>query len=275
MKKRIFCLTAVIFLFCSLVFSSVTAAVYSELLPRIIDEASLLTSSEKELLNERIKNEILSVYSFDTVILTTANLDGKLIEDYANDFYDFKGYGVNDSYDGIILVISVAQGERGYAMSASGYGQTVFTDYGIDYIGSEIKPFLSSEKYNDAFDAFIDKTVMFLKQAQTGSPFDYNNKVSELKNKLPMFLIAIGIAFIIALISVLTMKSKMNTARPQPGANEYVKRGSLNMTHKSDTFLYSNTVKKAKPKDNSGPPGGTTKTTGSSGRSHSSGSGKF
>ena len=67
---------------------------------------------------------------------------------------------------------------------------------------------------------------------------------------------ALGYAAIIfitpAVVAFFMMRAKlsqMKTAHKQNYADNYFKRDSLNITRSKDVFLYSNTVKRPKPKD--------------------------
>ena len=63
-------------------------------------------------------------------------------------------------------------------------------------------------------------------------------------------LIALAIGFVIGLVTVLIMKSKLKSVKMQNFAGDYVVEGSLHITGQSDTFLYTNVVSTPKPDDN-------------------------
>ena len=73
---------------------------------------------------------------------------------YADDFYDYNGYGYGDSRDGILLLISME--ERDWRISTCGYGITVFTDAGQEYISDKFLPYLSDGDYSEAFTKYAD-----------------------------------------------------------------------------------------------------------------------
>jgi len=75
------------------------------------------------------------------------------------------------------------------------------------------------------------------------------------------------VGFGISLIVVLCMKGQMKSVRFKPDAQSYVVPGSMQVTQRVDMYLYSNTVRTARPKNNS--------SGGSSGRSHGGGGGRF
>ena len=95
-------------------------------------------------------------------------------------------------------------------------------------------------------------------------------------DKIILEVIGLVIAFIIALISVLIMKFRMNNARPQGSADEYIKKDSMVIKEQKDMFMYSNINKvKRQTQSSSGGGGGSSTHHSSSGRSHGGGGGSF
>ena len=124
MKKRLY-----IILF-TLIFSTMCVMpvfAQNEMDAYVVDDAGLLTDSEENSLNETLK-EISNRQSCQVVVVTTNSLDGKSAEAYADDYYDYNGYGK----DGILLLVSME--DRDYGISTCGYATEAFTDAGINYI---------------------------------------------------------------------------------------------------------------------------------------------
>lgn len=84
---------------------------------------------------------------------------------------------------------------------------------------------------------------------------------------------ALGIGFLIAIIAVSVMKSKLKSVRRQPAASSYIRPDSFQVTQSQDIFLYRNVTRTARPKDTGSSSGGGHIS--SSGRSHGGSSGKF
>ena len=68
---------------------------------RVIDEAGLLNSSEMNLLSEKI-DTIIDKTNLDIVVTTTNNTNGKSSMEYADDFYDYNGYGFDEEYSYVV-----------------------------------------------------------------------------------------------------------------------------------------------------------------------------
>ena len=236
----------------------------AESMPRLVDQADLLTDVEEAQLLSKL-DAISARQGMDVVLVTADTLNGQSPMDYADDFYDYNGY----AEDGVLLLVSMEDSD--WWISTSGYGITVFTDAGIDHVSWLFLPALSEGNYAEAFEIYADTCDTFITQAKTGDAYDTHNLPKEPFEFLGTFLFCIVIGFVFALIVTGIMKGKLKTVRFQSGAADYVKPGSLNVTHRQDLFLYRDVKRTPRPKSNSG----STTHTSSSGRSHGGGGGKF
>ena len=237
----------------------------------VIDDAGLIKASDEKELDKKIKN--IQKDKFDVVILTVKSLDGKSAQDYADDYYDNNDYGLDNEKSGVLFLVS--KGDRKYHISTKGAGIKAFTDYGIGRIKEEIKPYLSDGDYFNACDEFLNITKDFVKAYKDGTPYDTDNPYNEEIDYVILEVIALVIAFVIALISVGIMRLRMNTAKTKGTAMEYIKKGSFKLTSEKDIFMYSTVTKTAKPKDNDNSAGGSTTHVSSSGSEHGGGGGSF
>lgn len=237
----------------------------------VIDDAGLIKASDEKELDKKIKN--IQKDKFDVVILTVKSLDGKSAQDYADDYYDNNDYGLDNEKSGVLFLVS--KGDRKYHISTKGAGIKAFTDYDIGRIKEEIKPYLSDGDYFNACDEFLNITKDFVKAYKDGTPYDTDNPYNEEIDYVILEVIALVIAFVIALISVGIMRLRMNTAKPKGTAMEYIKKGSFKLTSEKDIFMYSTVTKTAKPKDNDNSAGGSTTHVSSSGSEHGGGGGSF
>ena len=256
MKKL--CITILVLLLC---LSAVTPAFGSS--SRVVDQANLLTDWQEESLADKL-DDLSAKHGLDVVVVTADTLNGQSPRDYADDFFDYNGY----SEDGVLLLVSME--DRDWWISTTGYGITAFTDAGIEYLGEQFVPTLSDGNYAEAFDIYADACDAFLTQAKSGDPYDTHNLPREPFAFITNLAICLVIGFVLALIVTAVMKGQLKTVRSQCGAADYVKSGSLNVTHRQDLFLYRNVRRTPKPKD-----GGSGTHRSSSGRSHGGGGGKF
>ena len=113
--------------------------------PRVIDEADVLTANDEARLEQAIAL-IRQEHQFDVVLLTKTSIDGKVPRYYAADYYDYGGYGYNDTHDGIILLLvtGASVGDRDYTIVMTGRGEKIF-NYDVVYgIEEDILPAFST-----------------------------------------------------------------------------------------------------------------------------------
>ena len=72
----------------------------------VVDEAKLLSQDERNQLMESIE-VFRKEYNMDLVIVTSNDLEGKKPRDYADDYYDYNGYGLGDNKSGLLLLIDM------------------------------------------------------------------------------------------------------------------------------------------------------------------------
>ena len=238
------------------------------LLPRLVDGADLLDDSEEEeLLNEL--DEISERQQCDVVVVTADSLDGKTPEAYADDFYDYNGYGVGVDKDGMLLLVSME--ERKWQISTCGFGIEALTDAGIGYISEKFLPDLSDGDYAEAFSTYASLCDEFITRAKTGDAYDTGNMPKERVSPvwIPGSLL---IGLVLALIITGVMRAQLKTVHRQPAASSYMVPGSRNLRVSRDIFLYRTVTKTERPKDNDG---GSSTHTSSSGQTHGGGGGSF
>lgn len=265
-------LLSLLFVLVLCVFTAVPAFADNSAEEHVIDNADLLTGSEKSQLNDKIL-EICKRQSFDIVVVTVKSLDGKTPQDYADDYYDYNGFGYGDDRDGALLLVSME--DRDWYISTCGYGITVITDAGREYMDDQFKGDLSDGNYYDAFGIFADQCDKFITQAKTGDPYDISNLPTEPLSWI-WIPVAIVIGMIISGLTVSSLAAKLKTVRFKAGANCYVAPGSMDVTESNDLFLYRKVDKTPIPKDDSSSSsGGSSTHVSSSGTTHGGGGGKF
>lgn len=237
---------------------------------RLIDAADLLSqSSERDLINKL--DEISERQQVDIVVVTIESLEGESAMVYADDFYDYNGYGFGAGRDGILFLISME--ERDWYISTCGYGITALTDVGREYISGKFVDDLSIGDYAAGFTRFAELCDDFIMQANSGEPYDVGNLPEEAFGFAGNLVLAFVVAFIIALIVTGIMKGQLKTVCSQSAADDYMNKDSLHLTKNDDLFLYRNVDRREKKEDDNS--GGSKTHTSSSGETHGGGGGKF
>ena len=153
--------------------------------PRLADQDELLTTEEQEELLARL-DEISERQQCDVVIVTVASIEGKTATEYADDYFDYQGYGYGEKSDGILLLVGMK--ERVWAISTHGsLGISAFTDAGLDYIKEDVQFQLKLDNYAKAFRTFASLCDQFLTAAHKGKPYDVGNL--PIKHASPSILI--------------------------------------------------------------------------------------
>lgn len=243
-------------------------------LPRLVDKEDLLTTGEEAYLLDRL-DEVSEAHRCDIVILTIDDIGTSTPTAYADDFFDYNGYGYGDSHDGILLLVSLSTRDR--AISTTGKAIQVFTDAGLSHIESQFKPPLSDGNYAKSFNIFVDCCEKFLIQAENGAPYDVDNMPVK---PLSLYFIPLSILIgaVISFIVVNIMKSSLKSVNKQLTATNYVRNGSMRITNQNDRFLYNNVrkIRRDTSSSSSGSRRGGSRThRSSSGRRHGGSSGKF
>jgi uncharacterized protein len=242
---------------------------------RVEDGADLLTHEEEQTLIEKL-DAISANQSLDVVVVTTNTTNGKSPMEYADDFFDYNGYGMGEERDGVLLMIDM--GQRDYWISTSGYGIEAFTDAGISYIGEQIVGPLGNGDYVEAFELFADLCDDFVTQAKKGNPYDVSHMPKAPFNKGLCFWISLFIGFVLSAIVNMILQAQLKTVARQNSAANYAKAGSLVVTHSyegmRDRRVIHELIKSDSDDSRSGGGGSSTHIS-SSGRSHGGGGGKF
>ena len=245
--------------------------------PLLVDDADILSDSEESKLLEKLTN-ISQDIDCEIAIVTVNSLEGKTAEAFADDYYDYNGYGAGAGDDGAILLISIEKKdseEKHFAISTYGYAHKALTDAGLKNIENNFLPEFTNGNYYKGLNIFADLSSDYIKSARNGHIMD----VKDFKGSFSWginIIISLGIGLAIGLIVTLVMVSQLKSVALQKSAVNYVKPGSLNVTNGSELFLYANVDRQyIEPSSSSSSSGGSSSHTSSSGRSHGGISGSF
>lgn len=231
----------------------------------VVDDADLLTDTEEDVLRTTLET-VGTRRDCDIVVVTTNDLEGKSVEAYADDFYDYGGY----ADDGILLLVCMKT--REYHITTSGSCIRDVTELAFDEMEYAFVPYFKTADFLDAFTSFANTCDRVLDPSFADEYKVYYGEDSEPLALSSGILIALLVGFIIALCITMSMRNKLISVRTQPAANQYIRADSMSMTQAYDRFLYRNVTRVARPKDTSSS-GGSHRS--SSGRSHGGRSGRF
>ena len=230
-------------------------------LPLVVDNADVLTDEEEAYFLERCQ-AFTDEYKCEIAIVTITDLEGKTVQEYADDFYDYNGYGYGENKDGLLcLYLDGEEGQRNATLTTYGTAQMNIGDDEIEDILLAIAGSAKFGEFKDAFDWYIDLAEEAVKPVP------------------PLFwlLICLAVGVVIGLIITNSMASKNYSVHKKETAADYVREGTLMITGRNDVFKNTRVNVTPKPKSNSGKSSGSNGSThtSSSGRSHGGGSISF
>ena len=242
----------------------------------VVDEANLMSPDQVLDLNDRA-NALSQEFNMDIVIVTTDDTGGKSSREFADDYFDYNGYGVGPNYDGILFLIDMDNRET--YISTTGQGIRFLTDVRIEAVLDRVfdSGLLVGDYYGAAL-GFLEETESYLVM---GIPSGQYNEPEEVvkENKLTVadILIAligalgVGLAFIISIISQYRFRSK-------PNPYSYRTNSIVNFYNRQDRLINSFVTHRVIPKPTNPSKstlGRSTTHRSSSGRTHGGGGRKF
>ena len=310
MKKLTVILLSVLMLFCLTAASSAYTYEDGGRTALVNDLADLIPDYDEDTLNSKLE-QISEGYECEVALLTVNSTDGYDITAFADDYYDYNGFGWGDNDDGIMLVVDM--GYREFAITTHGTAIDIFTDYNLLQIENAFVPYLSQGSYTTAFIAYYEKCIEIFDDYNTylndfggegnvyipsdddydydydydyGYDYGYGNDYYQPAEtnffSVKWLVISVVIGIVIAIIYTNFLKSQLKTVKSKPSASDYVIPGSFGLTGQRDVFLYSNVKKTPKPKNNntgsrggSSFGGGSSTHRSSSGRTHGGSRGSF
>ena len=228
-------------------------ATQSQSVESLTDGASLLSSSELQQLNSKIKN-VESKHGVQIAIVTTPTIQNqnpaKVADMLLNSTFN-KGRNGN-----IVLLISMDTREWHISTDPT-MSIKITNEAGLPYIENAFLSKLSGGDYSGAFNSYVDTIDQLLDYyLQNQAPYDPSVGFN------PMAAIAaVVISIFIGVMIRSSLIASMSNVRPAIEASEYLDKNTLQLTENRDTFLYMNVQRR--PKNHGG--GGHNSGGGSSG----------
>jgi len=239
----------------------------------VIDEAGLLTATQRDELEKRARR-ITEEYACEVRIVTLASIGELRPMHVSNALYFDNDFGYGPERSCVLFFVSIE--DRDFDLAVWGFGDTAFTEHGKDVIlDKHILPFMKVDKFYEAFTAYLDKTEDFLAMARNGSVFDINTDPDIISRVATTSLIArLGIIILLPMLLAAHIcaywEKQMKTAVIARTAHNYIPANGFNLSGREDTFLYR-TVSRVKIEQTSSGGSSSRSVRSSSGGSHRSG----
>lgn len=250
---------------------------------KIYDFSDILTEEEEKHFKE-LSLKFYEETGFELVILTDSfyNLDDDDNGDYAQDFYDYNDFGLDDEYySGVVILRNTYPGYPWYGVYSFGEAQYYYYDApgtrlanSLDYVYT----YMINGNYKDGFDILIeDLSDMYFEGKEDGME-DYILDSDGMLVYTPSFAPAIGavtlIALVVTLICISANKRKHKLIVKERFAHDYLDRSSIMFTRRSDVLYDSRTTSytvSSSSGSSGGRSGGFSSSRGSSGGGRSGG----
>ena len=231
----------------------------------VVDMAGILTLSEQQEIAARF-TEFSESLKTDASVVLVPDTGDLTAEAYADDFFDYGGYGYGEDRDGILLLIVTGYGDgsgREAHISTSGKRTiNTVTDSRIDdLLDALIDGGAADGNYAAGINAYIDELHTIIQSPEQAA-------AAKLKSSI---LFALGTGVFVFLISFLVLLKRYKIAGAKPYYNR-AKQTQVHFASTDDPLISTNTISTVRPKNKSS---GSSTHTSSSGRSHGGGGRSF
>ncbi len=215
---------------------------FAESSQKLIDNADLFTTSEKEELIDSLKDAGNSS-GWDVIIYTNNNyMESSEMEDYCNDFYDNHNFGKGSQDSGVMLTIDM--GSRKMYILTKGNAKSYFSDERVDAILDAAAGSLQSDNYYEAAKSFINYTLQYYYDDKpSDESFSNIDDEEEQKEDSPALYVLMHYGIIIALVALaiaalcvvfVVLRYKNNG---KEGTYDLYANSKTDITEKQDIFL--------------------------------------
>lgn len=244
---------------------------------RVYDQAALFTEEKVSALEMDIAS-LRAETTYDFVIVSTDDAQGKSARDYADDFYDENGFGTGQDKSGVLLLLDMDN--REIWISTSGRMIDILTDKRIEDILDNVYAKMTDADYAGAADMFLKDAKYYIEQGIPAGQYRETLKETKPISKTERAIrgLSMGLVFgaIVSGISCLVIVLRYKGKRGQ-GEYAYQQAGNMQLTKQNDIFLSKHVTRRKIPKN---PPAGNSSKrssvhTSGSGRTHGGGGRKF
>ena len=253
-------------------------------LPHVVDDAGLFTKNESAQM-EAIIEQIREVYQMDAVVVTSyapkTNTDekGSNTQAWADDYYDFNGYGMGEDGAGLLYLIDMHN--RVPCISTKGVMIDYINDHRLEELFDCSHSDLRDGDYGRAALAVLARLEQFLAERVEEGSFRYDAetgaRLSGLYNKLTeremRLAILCGVGTMLLMVCIVSGKYSL---RGSTYHYNFEENCNLSWLEKRDDYLRQTITRTANSSDSGGGSGGMGSSvhTSSSGSSHGGGVGR-
>lgn len=238
---------------------------------KIYDFANILTNEEEYELKSLIDN-IIKTTGLDFVFVSVDMYyyDDDENEKYAQDFYDYNDFGLNnDKNGGIVLYRNVYSSNPYYVSVYTGEAQLYCNEKCSDYILDEIYDNFHSGSYKNGIIQFINLFNTYYNKGYDKDKYYIDENGSLVEKKSLNFIPSIISGALATIFGMFGLVKKNKMVKKASNANDYLVKSSVEYINKSDVMVSTITTHHRISSDSGS--GGSHSGFGSSGVGHISG----
>ena len=167
---------------------------------RVFDQAGLFSETEIIQLEEKIAQCRKSTKM--DVVIVSAYADGeRSAEEYADDYYDYGGFGVGKKASGVLLLYYMdGPGQPGGEcyISTTGTMINMLTDERIESILDDVYGDLGNRDFAGAAEHFLEDVKAYVKEGVESGQYTYDRDTGEIVRYHSIRLYEVAIAVVIA-----------------------------------------------------------------------------
>ncbi len=261
---------SVLFIFCITGISATTYAAEVD----VDDACDILTGDEYDTLFDEAQ-ELSSKSNFNVLIVTTDSVGEKSLRDYADDYYD--DYMGEIDTDGVIILLSLDEDNRGIQVETSGIAIRYLTDARLDNLLDDAVQYAKKGNYFKTLEVCVQRIDSYYEQ---GIPANQHT-VREHWDLTPsenLMMIVLSIVVAICIVVFIRVKTANRYYDPNYTKPPLVPNSNCsNLRVKRDTFMHTHTSRIYSPRSSGSSGGGGSSSThhSSSGGSHGGGGRSF
>lgn len=249
--------------------------------PIVVDDANLFTVSEEAQIEAEART-IIDTYQVDVVVVTSYDPKPEQSQTFADDYFDYNGYGVGEDEAGLLYLIDMTN--RVPTISTKGVMIDYINDHRLNELFDCSYDALASGRYGYSTLQLLHQLESFMAEGIEEGSFRYDaetgERLSGLYNKLTTgeFIFSVIIGLIVMLTIIITVSAKYQM-RGQTYHYDVDANASFQVSTDDEKYIRSTVVHRNKVDSNHGGGGssggmGSSVHTSSSGSFHGGGSGR-
>lgn len=256
---------------------------------RVYDQAGLFSESQSQELESRIQ-VLKQDMNMDVVVVTAADAGGKSAVAYADDFYDYGGFGNHDDFSGVLFLIDMDN--REITVSTTGAMRRFLTDDRIEAMLDHGYGYVQDGDYAGAAGKFLEDMSYYYQKGIPGNQYLYDTETGKVSRYHSIrwyeLLLALAVSVFCGGVACLNVRREYAMKGEQKRAAAYHMAYRANaqfrfgnqQDHLANSFVTQRIIQRSTGGGGGGGFGGSSSGrssthTGSSGRSHGGGSRKF